>query len=137
MRLCPLGLNAAGEGMPLAGGPLAFSACEVLIRCPGGRRVERLALSQFSDDGRDLPANLAVVLDAQYRALAALRAPIAGVALDQPRLMGVVNVTPDSFSDGGRFLDPDRAIEHGLQLIDGAVEVLASAHVAAAVVAGA
>ena len=33
--------------------------------------------------------------------------------------MGVVNVTPDSFSDGGRFLDPERAIEHGLQLADG------------------
>ncbi|MFT5152030.1 MAG: dihydropteroate synthase [Planctomycetota bacterium] len=32
-------------------------------------------------------------------------------------LMGVVNVTPDSFSDGGRFLAPERAIEHGLQLV--------------------
>jgi dihydropteroate synthase len=30
--------------------------------------------------------------------------------------MGVLNVTPDSFSDGGRFLDPDRAITHGLAL---------------------
>ncbi len=33
-----------------------------------------------------------------------------------PLLMGVVNVTPDSFSDGGRFLHLDRAIEHGLAL---------------------
>jgi dihydropteroate synthase len=32
--------------------------------------------------------------------------------------MGVVNVTPDSFSDGGRFLDPARAIEHALRLRD-------------------
>jgi dihydropteroate synthase len=30
--------------------------------------------------------------------------------------MGVVNVTPDSFSDGGRYLDPNAAIEHGLEL---------------------
>ncbi|RMG39093.1 MAG: dihydropteroate synthase [Planctomycetota bacterium] len=30
--------------------------------------------------------------------------------------MGIVNVTPDSFSDGGRFLDPVRAVEHGLEL---------------------
>jgi dihydropteroate synthase len=37
------------------------------------------------------------------------------------RLMGIVNVTPDSFSDGGRFLDPDRAIAHARELIaDGA-----------------
>lgn len=31
-------------------------------------------------------------------------------------IMGIVNVTPDSFSDGGRFLDPDAAIAHGLRL---------------------
>jgi len=31
--------------------------------------------------------------------------------------MGIVNVTPDSFSDGGRFLDPDAAIEHGQALV--------------------
>ena len=32
------------------------------------------------------------------------------------QVMGVVNVTDDSFSDGGRYLDPDRAVEHGLAL---------------------
>ena len=32
-------------------------------------------------------------------------------------LMGIVNVTPDSFSDGGRFLNPSAAIEHALQLV--------------------
>ena len=31
-------------------------------------------------------------------------------------VMGVVNVTPDSFSDGGSWLDPDKAIAHGLEL---------------------
>jgi dihydropteroate synthase len=34
----------------------------------------------------------------------------------RPLVMGIVNVTPDSFSDGGRFLDADAAVEHGLQL---------------------
>ena len=44
------------------------------------------------------------------------RAPIDG-----PVLMGIVNVTPDSFSDGGRFFAPERAIEHGRRLVaDGA-----------------
>ena len=33
------------------------------------------------------------------------------------RLMGVVNVTPDSFSDGGLFLDPEAAVRHGLELV--------------------
>ncbi|MDH4070833.1 MAG: dihydropteroate synthase, partial [Ignavibacteria bacterium] len=31
-------------------------------------------------------------------------------------IMGVLNVTPDSFSDGGRYLDPDRALEHALRM---------------------
>jgi dihydropteroate synthase len=39
----------------------------------------------------------------------------------RPLLMGIVNVTPDSFSDGGKFLDPQAAIDHALQLVaDGA-----------------
>ncbi|MDQ3358624.1 MAG: dihydropteroate synthase [Actinomycetota bacterium] len=36
--------------------------------------------------------------------------------LDIPLIMGVVNVTPDSFSDGGRWLDPDRAVARGMEL---------------------
>jgi dihydropteroate synthase len=38
--------------------------------------------------------------------------------------MGIVNVTPDSFSDGGEHLDPARAIEHGLRLIEEGAELL-------------
>ena len=41
-----------------------------------------------------------------------------------PLLMGVVNVTPDSFSDGGRFFGPDLAIEHGLKLLDEGAAIL-------------
>jgi dihydropteroate synthase len=43
----------------------------------------------------------------------------AGLAsLDRCLVMGIINVTPDSFSDGGRWLDSSTAIEHGLSLID-------------------
>lgn len=41
-----------------------------------------------------------------------------------PLLMGVVNVTPDSFSDGGAFLDPAHAIDHGLKLVDDGAAIL-------------
>lgn len=41
-----------------------------------------------------------------------------------PRLMGIVNVTPDSFSDGGRFLDPARAVDHGLRLANEGADLL-------------
>lgn len=39
------------------------------------------------------------------------------VPLDRVAVMGVLNVTPDSFSDGGRWIDPDRAVEHGLEMV--------------------
>jgi len=41
-----------------------------------------------------------------------------------PKLMGVVNVTPDSFSDGGLFLDPEAAITHGRELAEAGAEIL-------------
>lgn len=41
-----------------------------------------------------------------------------------PLLMGVVNVTPDSFSDGGRFFDPQAAIAHGVKLMDEGAAIL-------------
>ena len=42
----------------------------------------------------------------------------------RPLLMGIVNVTPDSFSDGGQFLDPQRAVEHGLDLLKQGADLL-------------
>src|SRR5262249_20735365 len=42
----------------------------------------------------------------------------------KPKLMGVVNVTPDSFSDGGLYLDPEAAIRHGRELVADGAEIL-------------
>ncbi len=39
-------------------------------------------------------------------------------------IMGVVNVTPDSFSDGGQHLDPERAIAHALQLVEDGADII-------------
>lgn len=43
---------------------------------------------------------------------------------ERTRLMGILNVTPDSFSDGGRFVEPGRAVEHGLRLLEEGAEIL-------------
>jgi dihydropteroate synthase len=48
----------------------------------------------------------------------------AGLKLDRPLLMGIVNVTPDSFSDGGAYLDPERAIKHGIHLVADGADIL-------------
>ena len=46
------------------------------------------------------------------------------LALGRPVVMGVLNVTPDSFSDGGRFFDPERAIDHARALVAEGAHIL-------------
>ena len=57
-------------------------------------------------------------------AITAPRARIAGLALDRPRIMGIINVTPDSFSDGGLHASAQAAIAHGLQLAEEGADIL-------------
>ncbi len=84
---------ALGDGLPLAGGPLRFARVAVLARGAPARVVD------------------AASIDADVLArLTAPRAPIAGLPQDRTAVMGILNVTPDSFSDGGRHAAPDVAI---------------------------
>lgn len=46
------------------------------------------------------------------------------LVLDKPRICGIVNITSDSFSDGGQFLDPAAAIAHALQLVEEGADLL-------------
>jgi len=46
------------------------------------------------------------------------------VKIGRPAVMGILNVTPDSFSDGGRFLDTDVALHHGLELVGEGADLL-------------
>ena len=79
--------------LPLAGGPLWFAEA---------------AEHRRGEPPRLLPA-ASLPLEVAER-LAAPRPPICGLALDRPRIMGVLNVTPDSFSDGGRHLAASAAL---------------------------
>lgn len=86
----------------LAGGPLRFAALVSARREGAGIRRETLPVEELA------PEALA--------AFTAPRPPFAGVPMDRPCVMGVVNVTPDSFSDGGDRFDTGRAIEDGLAM---------------------
>ncbi len=58
------------------------------------------------------------------RALVAPRAALAGVSLDRPRIMGILNVTPDSFSDGGLFADAGAAVTHAQGMVQSGADIL-------------
>ncbi len=95
----------------LAGGPRAITGFVEWRRA--GARLERRTLSY--DAARALYAD---------RVERFSQTPVMPFGFDPatPHLMGIVNVTPDSFSDGGRFASPHAAIAHGDQLVrEGAV----------------
>jgi dihydropteroate synthase len=110
--------RAAGFARPLAGGPIAFAACELFLAASEGVEIAAADLGDALEwAGREGGAVAAATFAALER-LSAPRPAFAGVTLDRPILMGIVNVTPDSFSDGGRFADADAAIRHGRALLD-------------------
>ncbi|MFG6635429.1 dihydropteroate synthase [Sulfitobacter sp. 1A12126] len=57
-------------------------------------------------------------------ALTAPRPAIAGLSFDRPRVMGILNATPDSFSDGGRHADPQVAVAAGVAMRAAGVDML-------------
>ncbi len=110
---------------PLAGGPLGFAAMELIARRPS-RVTDRTmvpapALQQWAN-GQD--AAVAARIETCLGLIAAGRGPVTGLALDAPRVMGIVNVTPDSFSDGGNFADPATAAAHGRALVAAGADIL-------------
>ena len=46
------------------------------------------------------------------------------ISLARPHIMGILNVTPDSFSDGGKHADADSAIAYGLKMLDGGADII-------------
>ncbi len=115
-----------GHALWLAGGPLAFALVEVLARSDAmPADVERTVLpvaGLLSLFERDFEA--AEVMRPVLDQITAARPPWAGLTMDRPRVMGVVNVTPDSFSDGGRFLEAEDAIAQARALEAGGADIL-------------
>jgi len=114
---------ARGRALPLAGGPLAFAAVEVLERAADGSAGSRyLTLAELKDWAAR--RGQAAAIGRLLLAITAARAPWAGFALDRPLVMGILNVTPDSFSDGGDYVDPARALAHARAMIEAGADIV-------------
>jgi len=110
-----------GLALPLAGGVAAFTTAEILHRCAATGEISRRWIT-----ARDLPAlsEDRPALAARLERITASRQPLAGLDLSRPRVMGIVNVTPDSFSDGGRHADAPSAVAHALALAERGADIL-------------
>ena len=114
----------AGFARPLAGGPMAFTACEVFLL--GNDHVHRCVapVRELSSWAEGEGGAVAETVARAFDLLSAPRPSFAGLSLDRPRIMGVVNVTPDSFSDGGDTPDSAAAIAHGEALIAAGADIV-------------
>jgi dihydropteroate synthase len=89
--------------LPLAGGWCWFSHAEVFTR---GEITRLVPVADLDAETRDR--------------LSAPRPNFGGLTMDRPRIMGILNVTPDSFSDGGQFLRPEAALMQARKMAAGA-----------------
>ena len=95
------------DAVTLAGGQAWFDMAEGITREGGSRPVHV----------SDLPEDI-------FEKLTRPGAPIAGLNITQPRLMGVLNVTPDSFSDGGQHNTAERAFDHARTMADAGADII-------------
>jgi dihydropteroate synthase len=112
------------EALPFGGGRAWFSWVELAIRDRDHVTRYRLPVAVL----RRWSAKIGRVADARIESFLAAYAeppaPFAGLSLDQPRLMGVVNVTPDSFSDGGDYATAESAVERAREQVAAGADVL-------------
>jgi dihydropteroate synthase len=119
-----------GEALRLGGGMVYASRFALIVR-DAGRIISRRRASSREIAGAlaELPAELASEGEAQWAAMRTVHAPLdcgtRTIRLDQPQVMGILNVTPDSFSDGGEFLDkPEAAEAHAAQMLEAGAAII-------------
>ncbi len=113
-----------GNGWPLAGGPLVFTAATVLLRDADAVIEATAPLAEVLDWAAAEGEPVAGHVSRLVHRLGARRKPFAGLSLERPLVMGIVNVTPDSFSDGGAFFDAEAAVAHGKALLSAGADIL-------------
>ena len=115
----------AGRARPLAGGPVAFSVGVAMLA--NGRKLVRATaapLAEIEDWAAGEEAAVRRAIADRLERIARPRPPFAGLTLERARLIGVVNATPDSFSDGGDNFSVGDAIDAGRRLTDAGADMV-------------
>jgi dihydropteroate synthase len=120
----------AGDAIRLAGG-MTYAHLIAVTVTREGRVVQRELVTPSGIDWvfERLPDELGPEAGRQWAGLRAVHAPLQlgerTIRLDQPQVMGILNVTPDSFSDGGKFLDdPEEARSHAAAMHEAGAAII-------------
>ncbi|MBX9924720.1 MAG: dihydropteroate synthase [Hyphomicrobiaceae bacterium] len=107
-------------GLPLSNTGRMFAAVETAERSGASVRRRTMAVAEvFQREWAD-PVNLGEVVEH----LTEPRGRFAGLDLTRPRIMGILNVTPDSFSDGGQHVGVERAVSHALAMVAAGADII-------------
>lgn len=128
--IAPSPQSEEGGAIRLAGGMVYASRFAVIVR--NGTRIVSRSIGGPDDIPTmlaDLESDLAAEGERQWANLRMAHPPLAlgerTIRLDQPQVMGVLNVTPDSFSDGGEFLDdPEVAAQHAAAMLEAGAAII-------------
>lgn len=117
---------SSGAALSIGGGEIAFLQIEVISRLSSSVvQRDMVPLADWPVWRMSLPARLRDRADAIFSKIIAPRKGPAGYEEKSGALiMGIVNVTPDSFADGGLYFDANAAIAHGRRLIEAGADVL-------------
>jgi dihydropteroate synthase len=130
LTLVPSPQAVAGDAIRLAGG-MAYAHLIAVTVTRDGRVAQRDLVTPSGIDWvfERLPDALGAEAEAQWAGLTAAHPPLQlgerTIRLDQPQVMGILNVTPDSFSDGGKFLDdPEEARVHAATMVEAGAAIV-------------
>jgi len=122
--------SVEGDCVRLGGSMVRAREFAVSVR-RDGQIVERSVITPGGFDAmiEGFPGDLAAEAATQWANLRAVHAPLQlgtrTIRLDQPQIMGILNVTPDSFSDGGKFMDdPEEARAHAAAMHQAGAAIL-------------
>ena len=124
--LCDSPQSEDGEAIRLAGGFVYASRFALVERAEGKITARtRLSVPELRAALADLPEAVQLQWELLQRAHAPLQLGARTVRLDQPQVMGILNVTPDSFSDGGQFMDnPEVAHAHAAAMVEAGAAIV-------------
>ncbi|WP_346343996.1 dihydropteroate synthase [Magnetospirillum sulfuroxidans] len=113
-----------GHGWPIADGALAFTSAGLIWREGGEAWIALAPYAELVNWAEAEGEEMARHVGRTVRRIGGKRRPWAGLSLERPRIMGVVNATPDSFSDGGRNLVAQTAIANALAMVESGADII-------------
>jgi dihydropteroate synthase len=110
------------KAFPLTGRQdIAFDQLEIFKR---EKKNKIKSIFYHISELKKLPNELKLIVKNDLRKITSKRRKICGIKFNKPHLMGVLNVTPDSFSDGGKFFDETEAYNQAKLMIDSGASII-------------